>query len=107
MAVVGRDEARAESTVAEIQAAASRAVDVGSLCPMGRMGRAEEIAQAAIWLASDRASFITGIALPVDMAALPLNNPERLSRSTPPAGRGSPLRVPSAPAASNRTHWVI
>ncbi|WP_327241785.1 SDR family NAD(P)-dependent oxidoreductase [Streptomyces sp. NBC_01320] len=34
--------------------------------PLGRRGRPEEIAQAALFLASDRASFITGVALPVD-----------------------------------------
>ena len=34
--------------------------------PMGRMGRAEEIAAAAVFLCSDAASFITGVNLPVD-----------------------------------------
>lgn len=34
--------------------------------PMGRPGRPEEIANAAAFLASDDASFITGVALPVD-----------------------------------------
>ena len=34
--------------------------------PMGRLCRAEEAAQAALWLASDDASFVTGVALPVD-----------------------------------------
>ena len=34
--------------------------------PMGRMGRAEEIASTIAFLASDDASFITGVALPVD-----------------------------------------
>jgi NAD(P)-dependent dehydrogenase (short-subunit alcohol dehydrogenase family) len=35
-------------------------------CPMGRPGEPEEIAWAAVFLASDEASYITGIALPVD-----------------------------------------
>jgi NAD(P)-dependent dehydrogenase (short-subunit alcohol dehydrogenase family) len=34
--------------------------------PMGRPGRPEEIANAALFLLSDEASFITGAALPVD-----------------------------------------
>src|SRR5260370_36334453 len=34
--------------------------------PLGRTGRPEEIANAALFLLSDEASFITGAALPVD-----------------------------------------
>ncbi len=34
--------------------------------PMGRLGTAEECADAALWLCSDEASFITGVALPID-----------------------------------------
>ena len=33
---------------------------------MGRFGRAEEVAEGVLYLASDAASFTTGIALPVD-----------------------------------------
>lgn len=34
--------------------------------PMKRFGEPEEIAAAAVWLCSDSASFVTGVALPVD-----------------------------------------
>ncbi len=34
--------------------------------PMRRLGTVSEIASAAVWLASDQASYITGVALPVD-----------------------------------------
>ena len=37
-----------------------------SLHPMGRLGEPEEIASAAAFLASADASFVTGIALPID-----------------------------------------
>ena len=34
--------------------------------PMGRVGEANEVAEAVVWLCSDRASFVTGHVLPVD-----------------------------------------
>jgi 2-keto-3-deoxy-L-fuconate dehydrogenase len=34
--------------------------------PLGRFGRAEEVAEAALYLASDAAAFTTGVELPVD-----------------------------------------
>ena len=34
--------------------------------PVGRLGAAEEVAEAAVWLCSERARFVTGHALAVD-----------------------------------------
>ncbi|WP_431914596.1 SDR family NAD(P)-dependent oxidoreductase [Nonomuraea jabiensis] len=34
--------------------------------PMARLGKAEEIASAVLWLCSPGASYVTGVALPVD-----------------------------------------
>lgn len=45
------------------------AVDMGAVAaetPMGRLGQPEEVAEAVAFLASSRASFITGVTLPVD-----------------------------------------
>ncbi len=36
------------------------------LHPMNRLSEPEEVAKAAVWLCSDEASFVTGVALPVD-----------------------------------------
>ncbi|MBC7891060.1 MAG: 3-oxoacyl-ACP reductase FabG [Sphingobacteriaceae bacterium] len=36
------------------------------LHPMGRLGKAEEVAELVIWLSSDKASFVTGAYYPVD-----------------------------------------
>ena len=45
---------------------AELAATIGEAHPMGRIGRPEEVAAAILFLASEEASFITGVALSVD-----------------------------------------
>jgi NAD(P)-dependent dehydrogenase (short-subunit alcohol dehydrogenase family) len=40
--------------------------EIKKRCPMGRPAEPEEVAKAIVFLASDDASFITGVTLPVD-----------------------------------------
>lgn len=42
--------------------------DRNSRCPMGRQGTSWEVANAALFLASDEASYVSGVLLPVDGA---------------------------------------
>lgn len=37
-----------------------------ALHPIGRIGEASEVAEAAVWLCTPAASFVLGVALPVD-----------------------------------------
>lgn len=57
----------------------------GDFCMMRRMGRAEEIASAVLFLLSDAASFITAVDLPVDGGYQGLG-PEGLGQNTRIAG---------------------
>jgi NAD(P)-dependent dehydrogenase (short-subunit alcohol dehydrogenase family) len=34
--------------------------------PMGRTGKAEEVTRVVVWLCSEAASYVTGVAMPVD-----------------------------------------
>jgi len=40
--------------------------------PMGRLGTPEEVAQVALFLASDAASYVTGAIVPMDGGANPV-----------------------------------
>ena len=53
-------------TIEELQAEAAKDI------PLRRLGLPEDIAHAALFLASDRASYITGVCIPMDGGSLPV-----------------------------------
>lgn len=55
-----------EMTARALDADPERKARVLARTPMARMGRADEVASAAVFVCSDAASFITGVNLPVD-----------------------------------------
>src|SRR5207245_9802922 len=67
--------------------------------PMGRLARPDEIAAAALFLVSDDASVVTGVALPVVGGALASygDTPRlpRRSRRPPLPARGARIGVPA------------
>lgn len=61
--------------------------------PLPRQGQAEDVAEAALFLASDRSAQITGVVLPVDggtTAGPPVSQLKAMMATTPKAGQDSP-----------------
>jgi NAD(P)-dependent dehydrogenase (short-subunit alcohol dehydrogenase family) len=52
--------------------------------PMKRVGNAEEVAAAVLWLCSDQASFITGATLPIDGGQFSGRKPPQMYREGQP-----------------------
>lgn len=48
------------------QAAVDWYPEVQTKSPMGRAGTPDEVAEVAAFLASDKASYVTGVSIPVD-----------------------------------------
>src|SRR5436309_634886 len=65
----GTDTAMLRGFVASAPALEAGMAALAARSPMGRLARPEEIAAAALFLVSDDASFVTGVALPVDGGA--------------------------------------
>jgi NAD(P)-dependent dehydrogenase (short-subunit alcohol dehydrogenase family) len=54
-----------ETQIHAVSGDPDRARKLGSATPLGRAGRAEEVAEAIVWLLSDAASYVTGAVLDV------------------------------------------
>ena len=64
------DTAMLRNEAQQLGAAADRFLQEAAVRPLQRVGKPEEIAQAALYLASEAASFVTGTALVVDGGGL-------------------------------------
>ena len=73
-----------------LEAAGPRAQQLAAgSTPMRRVGSAAEVAQAVLWLCSDRSSFITGTVLPIDGGQAAGNKPPQMYRP------GQPMEAPA------------
>jgi NAD(P)-dependent dehydrogenase (short-subunit alcohol dehydrogenase family) len=71
--------------------------------PIARLGRAEEIAASVLWLCSPGASFIVGVALPVDGGYTALITRTRITSSAPTAGAARSSTTPDEGRISTRS----
>jgi NAD(P)-dependent dehydrogenase (short-subunit alcohol dehydrogenase family) len=68
-----------------LEAAGQRAQELAAQStPMRRTGTPAEVAQAVLWLCSDRSSFITGTVLPIDGGQAAGNKPPQMYRQGQP-----------------------
>jgi NAD(P)-dependent dehydrogenase (short-subunit alcohol dehydrogenase family) len=65
----GTDTPLLHGYLGSVESPAEAVAELGTRLPMGRVARPEEVAAAALFLVSDDASYVTGVALPVDGGA--------------------------------------
>lgn len=64
-----------------LDAAGERARELAAKStPMGRVGTSQEVADAVLWLCSERSAFVTGVTLPIDGGQFAGFRPERMYR---------------------------
>ena len=52
--------------IAELESDPATHAQLVAMHPIGRLGEASEVAELVLWLASSRASFVTGAYYPID-----------------------------------------
>jgi len=73
-----------------LEAAGAEAQRLAALStPMRRVGTAAEVAEVVLWLSSERASFVTGVVIPIDGGQSAGNKPPQMYR------RGEPMVPPA------------
>ena len=73
-AIAGRRPIRAFRPDPAARGVGGHLLDIAATQPIGRMGRPEEVADLALFLCSDEASFITGSDYPLDGGFIRLNS---------------------------------
>jgi len=66
LAVEWAPKVRVNCVSAGLVATEQPAPDVGAALPLGRLGRADEVADAVVWLASPASAYVTGQQIAID-----------------------------------------